>query len=240
MKLAFESRKASNLKDYCGLRIWQKPKSTSVYAIGADVAEGIGADASCAAVIDCGTGMHVASYWSNTIDVDNYATELFKLGTWYNRAFLCIEQNNHGNGIIALLGGSVGSLAYPNLYKRIEYNEYTAKRSKTIGFRTTASTKPRIIENLKSALKSGETITQDRYTIMELGNFVRDEKTGRIGSKGNAKDDRVMAYALAWEQAHILIENKKVTDDSFVPQTRYDSSTGFPITDTFESPEYPF
>lgn len=242
MKLTFVQRDYKNLRDYSGLRIWQKPKPTSVYAIGADVSEGIGGDASCASVVDCSIGIHVATLWSNTLDIDNYAAELFKLGHWYNRAFLCVEQNNHGNGVIALLGGSVGSLAYPNLYKRIEYDQYTARRTKRIGFHTSGPNKPRLIGNLNSALKSGELITYDRYAIQELGSFVKDERTGRLGAKGNAHDDRVMSLALAWEQAKLIIDGKNITKGYTAPNQVFDPMTGFPtINNTPEiTDEYPF
>lgn len=229
MKFKFQSREFHNLKEYCGWRIWRKPNPIKLYAIGADVAEGVGGDASCAQIIDVSEGLHVGTFWSNQIDVDNYASELYKGGYWYNKANLCIESNNHGHAVIALMGGSVGSLAYPNLYRRIELDEYNAKKTRQIGFKTTSSTKPRLIENLKAALRTGELITNDRETILELSSFVRDQKTGKMGAKGKAKDDRVMALALAWEQAQIIKENLKVTRQSELPTQRFDPMTGFPL-----------
>ncbi len=239
MKLKFNLQKFNDLKDYCGYRVWQKPKPLSVYAIGADVAEGVGGDASCAQVIDCTTGLHVASFWSNSIDVDTYSAELYKFGHYYNKAHICIEANNHGHAVIALMGGAVGSLAYPNLYKRVEYDEYNAKRNKVIGFRTTAATKPRLIENCKSGLKSGDITTFDKYTIQELSSYVRDVKTGKMGAKGRAKDDRVIALALAWEQANILKQGMMTVAQSSGPDIQYDPSTGFPIgQNSYEDTSY--
>ncbi len=229
MRYEFLPQKYPDLKKFCGYRIWKKPSPMGVYAIGADVAEGIGGDASCAVVLDCTNGMHMATYWSNTVDVDNYSAELYKLGSWYNRAMICIESNNHGHAVIALMGGAVGSLAYPNLYKRIEYNEYTAEKKKTIGFRTSAQSKPRLIENLKSALKSGDIVTLDKELIQELSSFVKDAKTGKMGAKGKAHDDRAMALALAWEQARLIKENLNITGGSELPEQHYDPMTGFPI-----------
>lgn len=240
MKLKLISRDCKNLRDFCGLRVWQKPKEGSAYALGVDVAEGVGGDASCISVIDCGTGMHVASYWNNLIDTDNFAVEIYKLGNWYNRGFICIEANNHGHAVISQLGGSLGGLAYPNLYKRITYNEYTQKRTKTIGFDTKPSTKPFLIENLKSALKMGDLVTFDRYTIQELGSFVRDVKTGRLSAQGNSKDDRVMALALAWEQARLIRDGQKVTHEKDLPSLKFDPHTGFPLSDSYETPEVLF
>lgn len=229
MKLTFQNRTYHDLRQFSGLRVWQKPKPTGTYAIGADVAEGVGGDASVASVIDCDAGMHIATYWSNGVDIDTFANELYKLGTWYNKAFMCVEANNTGNGVISLLGGSVGSLCYPHLYRRIEYNEYTQKRTKVIGYRTTSSNKSRLIANLNSALKLGDLVTYDKDTIQELSSFVRDPKNGRMAAQGNAHDDRVMALALGWEQARLIREGISQTKQAKQITTKYDPMTGFPI-----------
>lgn len=229
MKIKFNLQDHTDLKDWCGLRIWTQPQELRQYTIGADVAEGVGGDASVAQVLDCKTGRHVASFWSNAIDTDNYAAELYKLGQYYNRAEICVESNNHGNGVIALMGGSVGGLAYSNLYRRIEYDEFTQKRTKLIGFKTSNQTKPRIIENLKNALRDGEVVTYDEQTIQELGNYMRDSKSGKTHAKGSGHDDRVMALALAWESARIIRENATYSDNQYIPVAQYDPSTGFPI-----------
>lgn len=228
MKIKFNLQEHGDLSKWCGLRIWEQPKELHQYAIGADVAEGVNQDASCAQVIDCKTGRHVACYWSDAADIDNYAAELYKLGHYYFKAEICIESNNHGNGVIALMGGSVGGLAYSNLYKRVVYEEFTQKRSKIIGFKTTSITKPRIIENLKNALRDGEVTTNDKHTIQELGNYVRDAKTGKTGAKGTSHDDRVMALALAWESARIIRENSSFVSQQQLPEVHYDPMTGFP------------
>jgi hypothetical protein len=235
MNIKLQPSKAADLKTYCGHRIWQKPKEGAIYAIGADVAEGTNSDASCASVIDCRTGMHVACYWSNNIDTDNYAVELYKLGHWYNKAFICIEANNHGHSVISHLSGAIGGLAYPNLYKRMTFDQFTQKRTKTVGFHTNAQTKPFLIENLKKALKLGDLITADGYTIREMNGFIRDNTTGRLGAPGRAHDDRVIALALAWEQARILAEGSRITEESSGPSIKYDASTGFPVAESFNA-----
>lgn len=230
MKIELKQRDYGKLEDTtCGLRVWHKPKQTGVYVIGADVAEGIGKDASCAQVINTTTGVLVASYWSNVVDVDNYAAELFKLGHYYNKAQICLELNNHGHAVAALMGGAVGALYYPNLYKRLVLDEYTQKKTKQIGFKTTQSTKPRIISNMKAALRDGDLIVQDRYTILELSNFVIDSKTGRMAAGGNSRDDRVMSLALAWEAARQVIETQNLTKETHGYEQQYDKVTGFPI-----------
>ena len=78
MKVKLIPRDAVKLNEFHGWKIWQQPKPLKTYALGADVAEGIGRDASCCQVIEIESGKLVAQYWSNSVDVDNYAAELYK------------------------------------------------------------------------------------------------------------------------------------------------------------------
>jgi len=214
-----------------GCRIFTMPKATHSYAIGVDVAEGKGKDASCAQVIDCNTGTLVANYWSPAIDEDNYAAEIYKAGHFYNKARVIVEENNSGHAVITNLSGVYSnSLRYPYLYKRYEYDQYTKKKTKTIGWRTTGGNKNNLISNLKAALRDGDLKVYDKYTIGELSTFVVDEKTGKLGAKGSARDDRIMALALAWEQVLVLRTSLNNSTKPYNNQSQeYDPTTGFPI-----------
>ena len=232
MKIEFEPRLFKGKdEEFMGWRIFLNPKATHSYAIGVDVAEGKGKDASCAQVVDCNTGVLVANYWSPAIDEDNFAAEIYKAGYFYNKARVIIEENNSGHAVITNLSGVYSnSLRYPYLYKRYEYSEYTKKKTKIIGWRTTGSNKSNLIANLKAALRDGDLQVYDKFTISELSTFVRDEKTGKLGAKGVARDDRIMSLALAWEQvlvSRISLDNSKPS--SFEHYQEYDPATGFPI-----------
>lgn len=227
MQVKFTARDAGNLDNYGGYRIWVKPNPLATYAIGADVAEGVGKDASVAQVIDVKSGLHVCSYWNNGVDCDNFAAELFKLGNFYNNAWICVESNNHGNAVISHLSGAIGGLAYPRLYKRYEYDQFVQRKTKVVGFKTTAQTKPRLVGNLKEALRDGLIQTSDRYTAQEINAYIIDER-GKMGAKGTSHDDRVMALALAWEQARLLRETDIKQEKDLTPQIKYNPITGFP------------
>ena len=233
MKIEFNHRGYKGKdEEFKGWRIWEHPKSLHTYSIGADVAEGRNRDASCAQVVDCVTGKLVANYWSSAIDEDNYAAELYKAGHYYNKARLIIEINNTGSAVINNLSGIYShSLKYPYLYKRYEYDEFIKKKTKRVGWRTTGGNKGNLISNLKAALRDGDLKIEDKYTISELSTFVRDERTGKIGAKGSARDDRIMALALAWEQT--LVSRLSLNHTNNLPisysNREYDSETGFPI-----------
>lgn len=231
MKIEFEPREYKGKEeDFMGWRIWQKPKPTHAYSIGVDVAEGKGKDASCIQVID-NTGVLVANFWSPHIDEDNLAAEVYKSGYYYNKARTIVECNNTGSAVITNLSGVYSnSLRYPYLYKRYEYDEYTKNKTKKVGWRTTGANKNNLISNLKSALRDGDLVIYDRFTINELSTFVRDEKTGKLGAKGSARDDRIMSLALAWEQLLVSRLSHRYTrrNEQQIPRT-YDPDTGFPI-----------
>jgi len=231
-KVEFLPRAAKDMETWCGYRIWTKPEGTHRYAIGADTSEGVGGDGSTFHVVDIDLGIHVATFWSNFIDPNNFAAELYKAGIYYNKAYIIPELNNTGHAVVTLLSGASGGLAYPNLFRRYEYDEFTQRKTKKIGFRTTAQTKPRIIQNLNGALRSGELRSYDRETILEMSAFVRDNRTGRMGAKGSSHDDRVMSLALAYEQVRIIKEGIKeggFGGDTSAYRVEYDPATGFPI-----------
>ena len=231
LKIKFEPREfKGDDQDFQGWRIWEKPKELHTYAIGADVAEGRHKDASCAQIIDCTIGLLVANFWSNAIDEDNFAAELYKSGYFYNRAKLIVEANNSGSAVISNLTGVYStSLKYPFMYKRLIYDQYTKKRTKVVGYRTSGANKGQLIANLKSALRDGDLKLFDKHTITELSTFVKDEKTGKIGAKGTAHDDRVMALALAWEQALVLKNTQSDYNNQMQLERNYDPQTGFPL-----------
>ncbi len=229
MKIEFKPRDIPNKNNVTALRIWEKPKPTLLYAIGVDISEGVNQDASVAQVICVNKGLLVANFWTNTLDTDTFASEIYKLGMFYNKAHMCIESNNHGHAVISNLTMGTNGLRYPNLYKRVGYDEYTQKKTDTIGFKTTSNTKPRLIENLKAALRDGELLLYDGYTILELNAYVRDAKSGKLGAGGNAKDDRVMALALANEQRLLLKPRLAINANYQEPIKRECDSTGFPI-----------
>lgn len=231
MKINLDTREFKGKdEDFMGWRIFEMPKATHLYAIGVDTSEGKGKDANCAQVVDCNTGTYVAVYWSVHIDSDNFAAEIYKAGYFYNKARVIVECNNQSGGAVItnLSGVYSNSLRYPYLYKRYEYDEYTKKKTKTVGWRTTGSNKGILISNFKAAVRDGDAKIVDKYTISELSTFVCDEKTGRLGAKGSARDDRIMAAALAWEQyliSKLTLEHTK--DNTFEQDVRYDDVTGF-------------
>lgn len=174
------------------LRIYAMPAVGSSYAIGADVAQGLEhGDYSCAQVIDIKTGL-VAAVWHGHIDPDLFGDELAALGWFYNVALVGVEFNNHGMTTNkALLRGG-----YPNIYYRKRLGNRREVVSEELGFMTTRSTKPFIIDGLGAAMRNGELLCLDEPTRQELMTYVRKPDGS---TEGSPHDDRVMALAIAQE-----------------------------------------
>ena len=174
------------------LTVWRRPVSNQIYVLGVDTAEGLAhGDYSCIQVLDVRSGEQVA-VWHGHIPPDTLAHEVYMMALWYNDALTCVESNNHGLTTITQLR----HLGHPNLFRKRTLNRSITKVSQEVGWKTTRTTKPLLIDDLGMALRSNELVIHDRYTLAELRTYVRSSR-GSMG--GSPHDDRVMALALANE-----------------------------------------
>lgn len=206
------------------LHVWELPQPRTRYVIGADVAEGLEhGDFSVAHVINTSTGK-VAAKWRGHIEADLFGSDiLWYLGWYYHGALVGIEANNHGGTTIKYLRDR----GYSNLYYRYSYDKRSNRRTKTLGWLTTAKSKPLAIDNLVHALRiqrgpneelvaEAELDLLDSETIGELRTFVRDEKGSMHGSPF---DDQVMSLAIA----------NQMREHSFTPQYNEEHSDAFTL-----------
>lgn len=209
--------------------VWKLPDPSKTYVIGADPSGGVGKDKAAAYVKDQKSKELVARIWADLEPAD-FARELYKLACFYNRAWLCVESNNHGHTVLHELK----ERGYPNLYKRRVLDEMTAKPTHKVGFLTTNDQKLRITEQLKSACKEGDLVVTDKALIDEMSTFCQySSKTGRgmrREAASGSHDDLVMAAALTQEMdsARGIVdsssENREATD---MREAEVDSMTGF-------------
>jgi hypothetical protein len=100
-----------------------------------------------------------------------------------------VESNQHGLTTLKYLQASK---YFPIYYERSpKYKK--SKPTDVLGFRTSQSSKPLIIDNLAEALRSGLEMP-DELTMAELKTFTRDDKAKMSGSP---YDDRTMSLAIA-------------------------------------------
>jgi hypothetical protein len=86
-----------------GLMVYALPSPGRCYVVGADPAEGNPtSDDSALAVLDKETGEEVAAL-AGKFQPSTLAAHADKIGTWYNRAALLVERNNHGHAVLLWL-----------------------------------------------------------------------------------------------------------------------------------------
>jgi hypothetical protein len=85
------------------INIWENPKKDHTYIVGSDPGEGLGSDFSTAIILDITNSNHihtVASFGSNTIAPTMFAYLVTKIATKYNKAFIIMERNGVGSGVL--------------------------------------------------------------------------------------------------------------------------------------------
>ena len=144
------------------------------YTIGADVAMGVrGGDYSVAQVLDS-KKRQVATYRAR-VHPDYFATVLYKLGEFFNMAFIIVENNSHGILTCTRLGKD---MAYPHFYTEIQVDKLTERETLKLGFTTTSKTKPLIIDELRACVREGEIELNDKTTIREMLTYIVTQSGG--------------------------------------------------------------
>jgi len=183
---------------YGELKVWRMPVLGGVYAIGADVAEGLEhGDFSSAHVVAAGTG-EVVAHWHGHVDPDLFGEEvLAQLGWWYGGCLVGVESNMHG--LVTLKG--LQRAGYPTIYKQRRDSNVVAKQTEILGWRTTKASKPIVIDGLAGSVRDEEIDLRCAETLREMRTYRRDAK-GRM--EGSPHDDRVMSLAIAWQMLNYV------------------------------------
>ena len=188
------------------LEIWTPPSFSEKFIIGADVSLGVGQDYSTAVVFN--TNREVcALFRDNHVDPSMFGDLLFYLGRYYNNALLAVESNSLG---IATLN-RLKQMNYVNLYYQTKSANLSNEEGSKPGFRTTVSTKPMIIGNLKRAIEDYDVAIPSDIILGELKTYVADEKGATNALPGNY-DDTVMALAISLEAYRT--HQHRLTDDT--------------------------
>lgn len=176
------------------ITIWKYPKVGKKYSIGVDTGEGINSDNSVISVVDF-EGVQCFEFCSNKCRPYEFADLVRAVGEYYNTGLLVIEKLSAGHTVVGKLYDS--SNRYINLYK---YKQYDAKGKarKKAGFETTSKSRPVIIGRFVEMFEKGEVCINSKGLLNEMKAFQLD-KSGKAQAVSGAKDDRVMAFAMALE-----------------------------------------
>jgi hypothetical protein len=164
------------------LRIWLPAMRGRRYLVAVDPAGGGSeGDYSAAQVIDMKTGMQCAEFAAHVGGFE-LAQKIKELAAEYNQAWLAIERNNHGSGILALLETVC---SYHNIFRQ----------SGQPGWLTSSVTRPAMLGRLNAALVDKPELFMSRELLAECRTFVR-LPDGNSGARAGTHDDRVMAMAI--------------------------------------------
>ncbi len=173
------------------------------YIIGGDTAEGLAhGDKQVLYVINQKTEECDAIYTSN-VPPDEFITDAYSIGKFYNWAMLGIESNKDGLWV----NDGLDKLGYINLYYRRIFDDITKNVTKLFGWKTTSATRPFSLAALKAVFlrKNGGF---PAALLTEMVTFLRNAK-GRPEALLGKNDDVVMAAAIGYA---ILQEQGKFED----------------------------
>jgi len=164
------------------MEIWLPPLKGKQYLVAVDPSGGGSeGDYSAAQVLDLETGLQCAEFAGHVGGLE-LARLVTKLAAEYNQAWLVVERNNHGSGVLALIDTVCG-------YGRVYCQAGQA------GWLTTSLSRPAALGRLDAALVERPECFQSRKLLGECRSFVR-LADGKSGARVGTHDDRVMAMAI--------------------------------------------
>jgi hypothetical protein len=195
------------------LRVWEEPNDSAYYVIGADPAYGSSdwADRFCIQVFRVyANGLdQVAEFATSEMNTYQFAWVIAHLAGAYKNSTLNLEVNGPGQAVIneirtlrrmaSSMGNAMGKDLMDVLGNMQNYlwrrNDNLGGPGNSMGYLTTSSTKERMLAYYKDYFERGMMNVFSMDLLEEMKTIVREN--GFIGAPGRAKDDRVIAAALA-------------------------------------------
>ena len=164
------------------LEVWLPPVPDKHYLVAVDPAGGGSeGDYSAAQVLELEKGLQCAEFAGHVggLELARLVTDLARE---YNRAWLVVERNNHGSGVLALIETVCG---YGKIYQQ----------GGQAGWLTTSMSRPAALGRLDAGLVERPECFQSRCLLAECRSFLR-LPNGGSGARPGTHDDRVMAMAI--------------------------------------------
>jgi len=167
------------------MEVWLPPVKGKEYLVAVDPAGGGSeGDYSAAEVLEMETGLQCAEFAGHVGGLE-LAQRVTELATEYNGAWLVVERNNHGSGVLAL---AETACEYGRIYRQ----------GGQAGWLTTSVSRPAVIGRLDAALVDEPDRFKSKRLLAQCRSFVR-LANGGMGAQAGTHDDLVMAMAIALE-----------------------------------------
>lgn len=168
--------------------IWKYPEPLKEYIIAVDAGHGVGRDFSSFHIIDLATGEQVAEFYSNTVDLKEFANIIAYEGEYYNTAYCVVERNNLG---IELIRKLFDELEYENIMNDPEPNK-NHMGVQIGGF----AKREAILTAMDTLLRENKIRIRSKRTVREFQTFIITEN-GRFEAEDGFHDDLVMSLGIA-------------------------------------------
>jgi hypothetical protein len=162
--------------------IWLPSLPSKQYLIAVDPAGGgSDGDYSAVEVLEMKTGLQCAEFAGHIggLELAQFVTAI---AAEYNHAWVVVERNNHGHGVLALL-------------ESVCHCARVYQQSGKPGWLTTSISRPAVIGVFNAGLIEQPDLFMSRRLLAECRCFVR-QPDGSMGARAGTHDDRVMAMAI--------------------------------------------
>ena len=171
------------------------------YAIGVDVAAGVGQDFSVIYVLSKKTHQIVCVYRSNEISPAYLAERIVDFATTYNGAHVLVESNNFGNVVL----NEMHHMGYNKIWKDEKGRDWI----------TTLQSKTAMFENLKGLIQGGYISMLDNIVYSELRSITVNDRGGiELKYLDGAHSDNSVALSLAY----MALKKVNLPQQEYLPQ----------------------
>ena len=170
------------------------------YALGVDVAAGVGQDFSVIYVLSKKTHQIVCVYRSNEIAPAYLAERIVDFASTYNNAYVLVESNNFGNVVL----NEMHHMGYNKIWKDEKGRDWI----------TTLKSKTEMFENLKGLIQNGYISMLDNIVYSELRAITVNDRGGiELKYLDGAHSDNAVALALAY----MALDRVKLPEVEYLP-----------------------
>lgn len=188
--------------------LYEPPVSGEKYVVTADPsgggADGDYSDLRVSKLLNSASCGEDACIYHGKVDPALLALHAFRLATWYNKARICPERNNHGGLFIDKLK----EWGYSNFYLQKEERYFTDEDKEIIGYYAGAVSKAKLIDGISEVIhntfdwiegrepQGAYYVIHDVETVRQLSRYELKDN-GKMGAPKGDNDDAVITLGLA-------------------------------------------
>ena len=210
-----------------GYKRYSPPQKFRCYTMGVDTASGSpSGDYSAFCVLDVTDKKKpkcVSTFYAK-LPPNEFSVRVLKELREYDA--LCVaESNSYGLSVIEYLVGQ----GYANHYRRTKFDKVVNRWREDIGFATSVSTRPVLINRLRKFIGDQSLVINDERMKFEMNTFIYNSK-GKATADSGKHDDMIFAWGLALaglEQVEALAEEKAAKKPQGIREIlEYEMTTG--------------